>query len=278
MTRIKRIILMSLLYAALFAASFFLVSYFNGYHFMSVPAIQLILGVAALTGAVVIITLLFKRSNYSLKDMIMVEELSEEESPGAEVQKINEVAENEAHTEEEEVNELSAGQTEIADEGIIHTTSIHLPDGETVIEQTDDQKPEIIQKEELQKPLNSEIKTQMLTVAAQQPKQNLTDTQITYIKASANSYINEEGFPQLVMTNDLSREDIERRKRQYERPETLKDPSRLTYSHDEEVGDDLYVQDEREDALASLLGKIILVLSIILVIICGYYVYSRFLG
>ncbi|MCR5066656.1 MAG: hypothetical protein K6A14_01175 [Erysipelotrichaceae bacterium] len=278
MTRIKRIILMSLLYAALFAASFFLVSYFNGYHFMSVPAIQLILGVAALMGAVVIITLLFKRSNYSLKDMIMIEELSEEESTGAEVQKINEVAENEEQIEAEEANELSAGQTEIADEGIIHTTSIHLPDGETVIEQTEDQRPEVIQKEEEQKPLNSEIKTPVLTVAPQQPKQNLTDTQITYIKASANSYINEEGFPQLVMTNDLSREDIERRKRQYERPETLKDPSRLTSSHDEEVGDDLYVQDEREDALASLLGKIILVLSVILVLICGYYVYSRYLG
>ncbi|MBQ6654246.1 MAG: hypothetical protein IJM79_01835 [Erysipelotrichaceae bacterium] len=306
MTRIKRIILMTLLYAALFSSSFFMVSYFNGYHFMKQAALQLIIGVASLIAAVIIIALLFKRSNYSLMDMVRVQE-SEEQSEA----ELMEPEGTEEPSEEAEENQLSAGQLEVARDEFIHTTSIHTADGE-VNTQTDiktEEQPgpqaQVQQAEENAeaaeetetaaeaekepeneegsahqpqwKPLSSEISQPVLTVTPEVREDPLTATQISYINASANSYINEEGLPQLVMTKDLSKEDIERRKRQYERPGEIREAvSRM--SDDEELDDDFYVQDEREDRLAAVLGRIIMVLSIILIFICGYYFYSRYLG
>ena len=273
MTRLKRIILMTVLYAALFAASFFLVTYFNGYHFMKAAVFQLALGILALIIAVFAIFLLFRRSGYRIMDMITVEEADEEKEEDLSLEESSGIAEASGKP-LSDGNSLTDEQTMIATKAVREFSE----DTEAEVNSATEEEKRDAEPAADHERADSTLRDNVITMKVPEDNDPLTKTQINYINLSANSYINESGMPQLVMTNDLSKEDIERRKRQYERPEEMFNQEGERISHDEQVDDDFYIQDERQDRIAGVLGRIILIQVIILILISGYYVYSRFLG
>ncbi|MBQ4252694.1 MAG: hypothetical protein II704_06580 [Erysipelotrichaceae bacterium] len=288
MTRIKRIGLMSGLYISLFIASFCLVTYFNGYQFLGQLFLQLMAGIVALIAAVVIIFLMFKNSNYRLKDLILVEEEESDQALERPLDNSEETKLNESDEESrQQENQLDNSQNSIAQQFI--DTSLLPPETDAAPQQEPEMKAEEIPEppaDQIAEPQPVITAQQMQASAVNEPQLTvkpevsdpLTETQINYINSSANSYLNEKGLPQLVMTNDLSKEDIERRKRQYENPQEILEPEEVRESYDEEVDEDFYIQDEGQDRLAAVLVRIIIILVFILIFICGYYVYSRYLG
>ena len=293
---------MTILYVSLFAASFFLVTYFNGYHFLQKSFLQLMSGILALIVSVSTIFVLFKRSNYQLRNLIMVDE-SEENDPDAEG-----TVENDEHHAGVQQNQLESDQTLIVSESA-QTIRGESEEKEMISELTQQpsEQPETAQKQKTQteedpqntdeqqtqfidtslqsvvseeeKPASSAVSKPAMTVMMEPENDPLTETQISYIKSSVNSYINENGLPQLVMTNDLSKEDIELRKRQYENPEEILTPREpVNYQQDDEIDEDFYIQDERLESHVAILVRVIAILVVILILISGYYVYSRFLG
>jgi len=109
----------------------------------------------------------------------------------------------------------------------------------------------------------------------------LTKTQISYINNSSNSYINTQGMPQLVMTDNLSANKVKERAEDYynqKAAEKNDEPVQTETVTEEEVDDSFYIQDEREESLINILGTIALILFVVFIGIVGYYLYSRYLG
>lgn len=109
----------------------------------------------------------------------------------------------------------------------------------------------------------------------------LTKTQISYINNSSNSYINTQGMPQLVMTDNLSANKVKERAEDYlnqKAAEENVEPVQTEIQSDEEVDESFYIQDEREESLINILGTIALILFVVFIGIVGYYLYSRYLG
>ena len=57
---------------------------------------------------------------------------------------------------------------------------------------------------------------------------DLTDTQIMFINKSDNSYINEEGFPQLIVTKELSKDQIKTYEQLYQNQKEIDEEKYVT--------------------------------------------------
>ena len=116
-----------------------------------------------------------------------------------------------------------------------------------------------------------------------QPIQSiLTETQINYINRSANSYLNEEGQPQLVVTAEYNRHTTinvpELKKTGTAQPgASAAEAKQFEQSDYDDLDDEALYGDDTASTGTRILNAIILILILGIIAVGSYYVYSRYL-
>ncbi|MDO4378408.1 MAG: hypothetical protein Q4C64_04560 [Erysipelotrichia bacterium] len=257
MRRFMKIIQMVLLYVFIAASVFGLISYFKHIKLLADIQYQLYIGAICLILAIVDLIVIYsqEKNEVNLEQAVQIEEnndenITEDEKMIYQLDEDNLPEENEI-TEEEVIEEQ------------MEETSPNLPKEKPVLQAVQPQ--QISTKENIE---DNEI------VAEEKPVKinaDLTETQIMYINQSDNSYINDQGLPQLIVTKELSKDKIASYEQIYRQQKELDAETQKQLDEEEKM----YLQQEKYENIIHVLTIIIVLLVLANIVMGAYCLYLR---
>lgn len=158
---------------------------------------------------------------------------------------------------DQQQEEMSQTQQEIAQEVEKLTDS---EDDENEYYQDDiDQPEELSEDQEEINPLPQKINA------------DLTDTQIMFINKSDNSYINDQGLPQLNVTKELSQDKIKIYEKIYQKQQEIDEETQRQLDEEEKQ----YLLEEKYENTIHILTVVIILLVLANLVFGAYYAYLR---
>ncbi|MGI6608221.1 MAG: hypothetical protein ACOX1F_04495 [Erysipelotrichaceae bacterium] len=277
MNKISYLIMLLCIYASLFVGCFSLLTYYNGVYLLKNPVYQLFSGIAVLIIAVVLIIVQFvfrKSDNVFDTEEEDEEFLTEEESDN----------ENYDFADSKEVEIVK-----INDDDIIIVEE-KKPDNEVKVlynvKQEETEENQIIEEktdnslllEKLQgeiKPEENEVHLEKISKdilnEKSEPLSDLTDTQLLYIEKSESSYLNTQGFPQLVITDEVKSKDVVIANQIYKEIEK----QNVIKQQKSDKEDLEYFKEEKEENTIYALSITIAILIILNFFLLVYYYFTR---
>ena len=92
-----------------------------------------------------------------------------------------------------------------------------------------------------------------------------------FINKSDNSYINEEGFPQLIVTKELSKDQIKTYEQLYQNQKEIDEETQRQLDEEEKQ----YLQEEKYENIIHILTVVIVLLVLANLVLGAYYAYLR---
>lgn len=314
MNRISRLIVLLCIYASLFIGCFSLITYYNEVYLIENPLYQFVIAIVALVIALVLIVIQFtiKKKTKTVDVEEMEEELLKEEledvslndeeilddnyefvdSMEIEFMNFENLQDNKKENDDNQETITSENQDDytkqqeliIIDDqdetvekeknviDVLHDTlsmkKITEDSKETTTEKLTEN--EVIEKEivHLEK-VAEDIITEEVDA-----KVDLTDTQMMYIEQSKSSYLNTQGLPQLVVTDQVDSKDVKKANQIYQEIEKQQiiEKNTLEVLEREEL---LYLQEEKEERIISILSFMVFVLILANVALVVYFLVSR---
>ncbi len=314
MNRISRLIVLLCIYASLFIGCFSLITYYNEVYLIENPLYQFVIAIVALVIALVLIVIQFtiKKKNKTVDVEEMEEELLKEDledfslndeeilddnyefvdSMEIEFMNFENLQDNKKENDDNQETITSENQDDytkqqeliIIDDqdetvekeknviDVLHDTlsmkKITEDSKETTTEKLTEN--EVIEKEivHLEK-VAEDIITEEVDA-----KVDLTDTQMMYIEQSKSSYLNTQGLPQLVVTDQVDSKDVKKANQIYQEIEKQQiiEKNTLEVLEREEL---LYLQEEKEERIISILSFMVFVLILANVALVVYFLVSR---
>lgn len=314
MNRISRLIVLLCIYASLFIGCFSLITYYNEVYLIENPLYQFVIAIVALVIALVLIVIQFtiKKKNKTVDVEEMEEELLKEDledfslndeeilddnyefvdSMEIEFMNFENLQDNKKENDDNQETITSENQDDytkqqeliIIDDqdetvekeknviDVLHDTlsmkKITEDSKETTTEKLTEN--EVIEKEivHLEK-VAEDIITEEVDA-----KVDLTDTQMMYIEQSKSSYLNTQGLPQLVVTDQVDSKDVKKANQIYQEIEKQQiiEKNTLEVLEREEL---LYLQEEKEERIISILSFMVFVLILANIALVVYFFVSR---
>ncbi len=142
---------------------------------------------------------------------------------------------------------------------------------EKTAEESSEQEVQITEEKPEKEEVHLEkVKQDMIVSEVVQPVE-LTETQMIYIEGSESSYLNTQGLPQLVITDQVASKDIKKANlifREIEKQETL-EKQQLDKEELE------YLKEEKEENIISVLITAAVILGLLNIALLFYYLYTR---
>ncbi len=257
MRRFMKIVQMIALYIFIAVSVFGLISYFKQIKLLADIQYQLYIGAICLILAIVDLIILCKQEKSEANDKQA--EPTEENNEKKEVEEekmiyqLDDVAPEESEIiEEEKVIEEQSEKT-FGD----------LSEEKSVLQAV--QSPQISTQENVEDNENI-VEEKPVKINA-----DLTETQIMYINQSDNSYINDQGLPQLIVTKELSKDKIASYEQIYQQQKEMDAETQKQLDEEEKM----YLQQEKYENIIHILTIIIVLLVLANIVMGAYCLYLR---
>lgn len=259
MRRSVKILLVILLYVLIGFSFFALIAYFKQIKIFSDINYQLYIGAACILLAIIDIIYLSK-SEKKNEDIVITEQIDHNEDINQDVNDIQsskepclqEVAHDEIHQTVNDEQMYFDCEDEIEDDSIDNQEEINEENTDVDNHEIDDQ--------------DDNVEEEPIKVNA-----DLTETQIMYINKSDNSYINDEGMPQLMVTNEMSKDKINSYEQQYQKQKEFEEEYQRKVDEEEQM----YLRLEKYENIIHILTIIIVLLVLANLALGAYYIYLR---
>lgn len=270
MRRSVKILLVILLYALIGFSFFALIAYFKQIKIFTDINYQLYIGALCILLAIIDIIYLSKSEKKNDEDTVITEQLDDNEDINQDVDEIQS-SENPCL---QEVSHDEIHQT-VNDEQMYFDCEDDFIDYQEEINEidTDVDNKEIKKDNENTDVDDIEIDEKNDNVVEEPIKVNadLTETQIMYINKSDNSYINDKGMPQLMVTNEMSKDKINSYEQQYQKQKEFEEEYQRKVDEEEQM----YLRLEKYENIIHILTIIIVLLVLANLALGAYYIYLR---
>lgn len=259
MRRSVKILLVILLYALIGFSFFALIAYFKQIKIFPDINYQFYIGAVCILLAIIDIICLSKSEKKHDEDIVISEETDDNDD-------INENISEMTVTEQPSLQEVSHDEVHQT----VNEEQIFF-DCEDQIEDDLDDNQEEINEENTEIDNQKEIKNDNIDVEPIKVNADLTETQIMYINKSDNSYINDEGMPQLMVTNEMSKDKINLYEQQYQKQKEFEEENRIKADEEEQM----YLRLEKYENIIHILTIVIILLVLANLALGAYYIYLR---
>lgn len=285
-----KVILMFLLYLFVGIAVFALITYFKDIKILNNIDHQLYFGAFSLGLAILDLVILWKKEDKDLIDNNDMLEDEQDDLPQEDKIEVEDPIKDAvlAQKDKEDILTEDISEEMINEESDQDLSSdnkqeiISEENQQQLVEEDSDQ-----QKIENQQDISQQVQQHADTVEQQQEEFNeqqeqieplpqkinadLTDTQIMFINKSDNSYINEEGFPQLIVTKELSKDQIKTYEQLYQNQKEIDEETQRQLDEEEKQ----YLQEEKYENIIHILTVVIVLLVLANLVLGAYYAYLR---
>ncbi len=305
MNKISRLILLLCIYASLFIGCFLLITYYNGLYLLENSIVQLIIAIIGLIIGLILIVYQFisKRKDYEKEDLeddsideetekivLRDEEIFDDNYEFSDSSEIDLIDENKTLIDEEIAveDEIVVENEKVAEEEKTKDIIEVLYDTLSMKKIEENKDNEETETSKLQKEIEVEDEYQDIGQAEKQEihlemiskdmitedvveKVELTDTQMMYIEQSESSYLNTQGLPQLVITNQVDSKDVKRADHVFKEIEKQENIDKQEL-YKEELK---YLKEEKEENIISALSIATAILIFLNIVLIAYYFLLR---
>lgn len=162
-----------------------------------------------------------------------------------------------SNDEKDQQEQMNQAQLEIAEE--VEKLTDSEEDENEDYQDAFDQQEELSEDQEEINPLPQKINA------------DLTDTQIMFINKSDNSYINDQGLPQLNVTKELSQDKIKTYEKIYQKQQEIDEETQKQLDEEEQQ----YLLEEKYENTIHILTVVIILLVLANLVFGAYYAYLR---
>ena len=253
-----------LLFVACFSAVFNVLCYFLNLSLLPNIFYHFILAVVCI---IIVIVVLF----IYLKSDATVNSEKEFEEDNTDKQKLNDDNED-----NQQLNPVNSFENDFAEENNLENKEMieeNISNQEDIVEENEfDESNDIIDKSDGFAKTIQNDKNELSFSIDQNNKvdSELTNTQILYINNSDNSYIDDRGLPQLVVTKEIDSKKVSNAYMQQQ----LTDQQKLLELQKEE---EQYLLEEKQERTIEILKVVLVILVIVNLLLLAYFIYLRVL-
>ena len=253
-----------LLFVACFSAVFNVLCYFLNLSLLPNIFYHFILAVVCI---IIVIVVLF----IYLKSDATVNSEKEFEEDNTDKQKLND-----DNDDKKQLNPVNSFENDLAEESILENKEMieeNISNQEDIVEENEfDESNDIIDKSDGFAKTIQNDKNELSFSIDQNNKvdSELTNTQILYINNSDNSYIDDRGLPQLVVTKEIDSKKVSNAYLQQQ----LTDQQKLLELQKEE---EQYLLEEKQERTVEILKVVLVILVIVNLLLLAYFIYLRVL-
>ena len=253
-----------LLFVACFSAVFNVLCYFLNLSLLPNIFYHFILAVVCI---IIVIVVLF----IYLKSDAIVNSEKEFEEDNTDKQKLND-----DNDDNQQPNTVNSFENDLAEESILENKEMieeNISNQEDIVEENEfDESNDIIDKSDGFAKTIQNDKNELSFSIDQNNKvdSELTNTQILYINNSDNSYIDDRGLPQLVVTKEIDSQKVSNAYLQQQ----LTDQQKLLELQKEE---EQYLLEEKQERTIEILKVVLVILVIVNLLLLAYFIYLRVL-
>lgn len=253
-----------LLFVACFSAVFNVLCYFLNLSLLPNIFYHFILAVVCI---IIVIVVLF----IYLKSDATVNSEKEFEEDNTDKQKLND-----GNDDNQQLNPVNSFENDFAEDNNLENkemTEENISNQEDIVEENEfDESNDIIDKSDGFAKTIQNDKNELSFSIDQNNKvdSELTNTQILYINNSDNSYIDDRGLPQLVVTKEIDSKKVSNAYLQQQ----LTDQQKLLELQKEE---EQYLLEEKQERTVEILKVVLVILVIVNLLLLAYFIYLRVL-
>ncbi len=253
-----------LLFVACFSAVFNVLCYFLNLSLLPNIFYHFILAVVCI---IIVIVVLF----IYLKSDATVNSEKEFEEDNTDKQKLND-----DNDDNQQLNPVNSLENDFAEESVLENKEMieeNISNQEDIVEENEfDESNDIIDKSDGFAKTIQNDKNELSFSIDQNNKvdSELTNTQILYINNSDNSYIDDRGLPQLVVTKEIDSKKVSNAYLQQQ----LTDQQKLLELQKEE---EQYLLEEKQERTIEILKVVLVILVIVNLLLLAYFIYLRVL-
>lgn len=253
-----------LLFVACFSAVFNVLCYFLNLSLLPNIIYHFILAVVCI---IIVIVVLF----IYLKSDATVNSEKEFEEDNTDKQKLND-----DNDDNQQLNTVNSFENDFAEENNLENKDMieeNISNQEDIVEENEfDESNDIIDKSDGFAKTIQNDKNELSFSIDQNNKvdSELTNTQILYINNSDNSYIDDRGLPQLVVTKEIDSQKVSNAYLQQQ----LTDQQKLLELQKEE---EQYLLEEKQERTIEILKVVLVILVIVNLLLLAYFIYLRVL-
>lgn len=253
-----------LLFVACFSAVFNVLCYFLNLSLLPNIFYHFILAVVCI---IIVIVVLF----IYLKSDATVNSEKEFEEDNTDKQKLND-----DNDDNQQLNTVNSFENDFAEENNLENKEMieeNISNQEDIVEENEfDESNDIIDKSDGFAKTIQNDKNELSFSIDQNNKvdSELTNTQILYINNSDNSYIDDRGLPQLVVTKEIDSQKVSNAYLQQQ----LTDQQKLLELQKEE---EQYLLEEKQERTIEILKVVLVILVIVNLLLLAYFIYLRVL-
>ena len=253
-----------LLFVACFSAVFNVLCYFLNLSLLPNIFYHFILAVVCI---IIVIVVLF----IYLKSDATVNSEKEFEEDNTDKQKLND-----DNDDNQQLNPVNSLENDFAEDSVLENKEMieeNISNQEDIVEENEfDESNDIIDKSDGFAKTIQNDKNELSFSIDQNNKvdSELTNTQILYINNSDNSYIDDRGLPQLVVTKEIDSKKVSNAYLQQQ----LTDQQKLLELQKEE---EQYLLEEKQERTIEILKVVLVILVIVNLLLLAYFIYLRVL-
>lgn len=253
-----------LLFVACFSAVFNVLCYFLNLSLLPNIFYHFILAVVCII-IVIVVLFIYLKSDATVNSEVEFEE------DNTDKQKLND-----GNDDNQQLNTVNSFENDFAEENNLENKDMieeNISNQEDIVEENEfDESNDIIDKSDGFAKTIQNDKNELSFSIDQNNKvdSELTNTQILYINNSDNSYIDDRGLPQLVVTKEIDSQKVSNAYLQQQ----LTDQQKLLELQKEE---EQYLLEEKQERTIEILKVVLVILVIVNLLLLAYFIYLRVL-